>query len=122
MMMYYYWSSVFFYIYIYIKYRSRSTSEGFWIFILLLFDGSIISFASFWCIRSTSPTTYSVIGSLNKIPIALFGALFFENEISFWSIFAVMLTILGGLLYSIGPKEFRSQQEKIYNEQKATEV
>ena len=35
-----------------------------------------------WCIGTTSATTYAIIGSLNKVPIALLGYLMFQTAIS----------------------------------------
>eukprot|EP00985_Skeletonema_marinoi_P024515 scaffold17099_cov95-Skeletonema_marinoi.AAC.3 len=37
------------------------------------FVGFFLNFASLNCVAQTGPTTYAMIGSLNKIPIAIFG-------------------------------------------------
>lgn len=37
-----------------------------------------ISYCSGWCVRVTSSTTYSMVGALNKLPIALAGMVFFD--------------------------------------------
>lgn len=36
--------------------------------------GFSISFASLWFLSTTTPTVYSLVGSLNKIPVAFLGA------------------------------------------------
>ncbi|KAF5205603.1 Gdp-mannose transporter like [Thalictrum thalictroides] len=40
--------------------------------------GLAISFTSMWFLNQTSPTTYSLVGSLNKIPISVAGVLLFN--------------------------------------------
>ncbi|KAJ1536320.1 GDP-mannose transporter into the lumen of the Golgi [Nowakowskiella sp. JEL0078] len=47
-------------------------------------SGFAISYGSTWCVRVTSSTTYSMVGALNKLPIAIAGMLFFEDaQVSF---------------------------------------
>lgn len=45
-----------------------------------------ISYTSAWCVRITSSTTYSMVGALNKLPIALSGLVFFEAPVTFPSV------------------------------------
>lgn len=65
------------------------------------FVGFFLNFASLNCVAQTGPTTYAMIGSLNKIPIAIFGYLIFDNAISeeTWKFISISLT--GGILYTI---------------------
>ncbi|RDX70705.1 GDP-mannose transporter GONST2, partial [Mucuna pruriens] len=44
--------------------------------------GLSISFTSMWFLRQTGPTTYSLVGSLNKIPISIAGILVFKVPLS----------------------------------------
>lgn len=39
-----------------------------------------ISFASVWFLSSSTPTTYSLVGSLNKVPIAVISMCIFEDK------------------------------------------
>ncbi len=39
-----------------------------------------ISFASLWFLSSSTPTTYSLVGSLNKVPIAVLSMFMFEDK------------------------------------------
>lgn len=39
-----------------------------------------ISFASVWFLSSSTPTTYSLVGSLNKVPIAVISMCLFEDK------------------------------------------
>ncbi|KAJ1943494.1 GDP-mannose transporter into the lumen of the Golgi [Linderina macrospora] len=59
-----------------------------------------ISYCSPWCLRTTSSTTYSMIGALNKLPIALFAMLWFPDPITAGGVLAVMLGFAAGLVYT----------------------
>lgn len=45
-----------------------------------------ISYASAWCVRVTTSTTYSMVGALNKLPIAISGIVFFDAPVTFGSV------------------------------------
>ncbi|KAI8322982.1 UDP-galactose transporter [Martensiomyces pterosporus] len=59
-----------------------------------------ISYCSPWCLRTTSSTTYSMIGALNKLPIALFAMLWFPDPITAGGVLAVLLGFAAGLVYT----------------------
>lgn len=59
-----------------------------------------ISYASAWCIRVTSSTTYSMVGSLNKLPIAVSGLIFFNAPVTFGSVSAIFLGFVSGMIYT----------------------
>jgi GDP-mannose transporter len=59
-----------------------------------------ISYASAWCIRITSSTTYSMAGALNKLPIAISGLLFFEREVTIGGIVAIFMGFGSGVVYA----------------------
>ena len=44
--------------------------------------GFAISFASLWFLSKSTPTTYSLVGSLNKIPISIIGLVIFKTPTS----------------------------------------
>ena len=67
---------------------------------LMLFVGAVMTFAVFWCMRLTSPTTYSVVGSLNKIPLAVFGMLIFKHAPTALGAVGIMFALGGGMLYT----------------------
>ncbi|CAJ0751993.1 20097_t:CDS:10 [Entrophospora sp. SA101] len=74
----------------------------------MLFSGLsafAISFASAWCIRVTSSTTYSMVGALNKLPIAASGIIFFGDPTTFGSVSAILIGFFSGILYSIAKNE-----------------
>ncbi len=52
------------------------------LFCLILFSGALgvfLSFATLWCVGSTSATTYAVVGTLNKVPTTILGVLIFHR-------------------------------------------
>lgn len=72
-------------------------------FIGMIYSGLatiFISYASAWCIRVTSSTTYSMVGALNKLPIAVSGLIFFHAPITFGSVSAILLGFVSGIVYA----------------------
>ena len=60
----------------------------------MIFSGASafgMSYASAWCVRTTSSTTYSMVGSLNKLPIAISGIVFFGDPATFANVTAIMI-------------------------------
>lgn len=39
-----------------------------------------VSYCSLWFLSGSTPTTYSLVGSLNKVPITVLGLLLFEDR------------------------------------------
>lgn len=60
-----------------------------------------MSYASAWCVRTTSSTTYSMVGALNKLPIAASGIMFFGDKATFGNITAIIVGFIAGLVYSV---------------------
>ncbi|KAK2628427.1 hypothetical protein QTJ16_001530 [Diplocarpon rosae] len=59
-----------------------------------------ISYCSAWCIRVTSSTTYSMVGALNKLPIAVSGLVFFAAPVTFGSVSAIIIGFVSGIVYA----------------------
>src|ERR1700712_2502843 len=59
-----------------------------------------ISYCSAWCIRVTSSTTYSMVGALNKLPLAISGLVFFAAPITFGSVSAIIIGFVSGIVYA----------------------
>lgn len=70
-----------------------------------------ISYTSAWCVRVTSSTTYSMVGALNKLPIALSGLVFFEAAVTFSSVSAIAIGFVSGIVYAVA-KVQQSNEEK----------
>eukprot|EP00980_Cylindrotheca_fusiformis_P013458 scaffold3437_cov113-Cylindrotheca_fusiformis.AAC.25 len=62
--------------------------------------GFLLNFASLHCVSLTGPTTYAIIGSINKVPIAILGYFLFDNKISNETWFFISISMAGGFLYS----------------------
>ncbi|KAK7429508.1 GDP-mannose transporter into the lumen of the Golgi [Neonectria magnoliae] len=60
-----------------------------------------ISYCSAWCIRVTSSTTYSMVGALNKLPIAISGLIFFSAPVTVGSVSAIFIAFVSGIVYAI---------------------
>jgi GDP-mannose transporter len=71
-----------------------------------------ISYCSAWCIRVTSSTTYSMVGALNKIPIAVSGLIFFAAPVTFGSVSAIIIGSISGIVYAWA-KVRQSQMNKM---------
>lgn len=65
------------------------------------FVGFFLNFASLNCVAQTGPTTYAMIGSLNKVPIAIFGYVIFDSAISEETWTFISISLMGGILYTI---------------------
>ncbi|CAL5874108.1 uncharacterized protein PFLUO_LOCUS8395 [Penicillium psychrofluorescens] len=60
-----------------------------------------ISYTSAWCVRVTSSTTYSMVGALNKLPIAVSGLVFFDAPVTFPSVSAIGVGFISGIVYAV---------------------
>lgn len=60
-----------------------------------------ISFTTAWCVRTTSSTTYSMVGALNKLPVAASGMIFFGDPVTVGSVSAVSLGFFAGIVYAV---------------------
>lgn len=71
-----------------------------------------ISYTSAWCVRVTSSTTYSMVGALNKLPIALSGLIFFDAPVTFPSVSAIAVGFVSGIVYAVA-KSKQSAKPKV---------
>ncbi|XP_078161858.1 GDP-mannose transporter GONST2-like isoform X2 [Carex rostrata] len=62
--------------------------------------GLAISFTSVWFLHQTSPTTYSLIGSLNKIPLSVAGILLFKVPVSIPNLFSILFGLFAGIFFA----------------------
>jgi GDP-mannose transporter len=62
--------------------------------------GFFLNFAALQCVAVTGPTTYAIVGSLNKVPVSILGYLLFDNLISRDTWFFIAVSMTGGFLYS----------------------
>lgn len=76
--------------------------NGIWFAMILSGLSSVfISYTSAWCVRVTSSTTYSMVGALNKLPIALSGLIFFDAPVTLPSVSAIVVGFISGIVYAV---------------------
>ncbi|KAJ1489600.1 hypothetical protein T484DRAFT_3470976 [Baffinella frigidus] len=63
-------------------------------------NGVVIALCSMWCIEATSGSTYSMVGALNKIPLAILGIFIFNDPLNLLNLSGVFLGLVGGILFS----------------------
>lgn len=83
--------------------------------IAMIFSGLstvFISYTSAWCVRVTSSTTYSMVGALNKLPIALSGLIFFDAAVTFGSVSAIFVGFISGIVYAFAKVKQNNSKPK----------
>lgn len=68
-----------------------------------------ISYTSAWCVRVTSSTTYSMVGMLNKLPIAVSGLIFFDAPVTLPSVSAIAVGFVSGIVYALAKVKQQTQ-------------
>lgn len=61
--------------------------------------GFSISYATLWFLSTTTATTYSLVGSLNKIPVAIIGIFAFQAPTTTANLASIGVGLLGGVLF-----------------------
>ena len=80
---------------------SSSSSMGFWAaFVLSGCTGFALSLASFYCVKMTSPTTYSMVGAVNKVPLVIFGIWLFSTPFTVQLALYVTFSLGAGMCYA----------------------
>ena len=80
--------------------RAHSGPHAIFCLSAMMFIGAVMTFATFWCMRVTSPTTYSVTGALSKIPLALLGIVIFNHFPTPLGWLGIVVALSGGFLYT----------------------
>lgn len=82
----------------------------FWLVMTLSgFLGLAISFTSMWFLHQTGATTYSLVGSLNKIPLSVAGILLFKVPTSLENSTSIFFGLLAGVFFARAKMRERSQ-------------
>ncbi|KAF5457952.1 hypothetical protein F2P56_022023, partial [Juglans regia] len=71
--------------------------------------GLAISFTSMWFLHQTGATTYSLVGSLNKIPLSIAGILLFKVPTSLENSTSILFGLLAGVFFARAKIRTRSQ-------------
>ncbi|KAH8507603.1 hypothetical protein Peur_049647 [Populus x canadensis] len=81
----------------------------FWLVVTLSgFLGLAISFTSMWFLHQTGATTYSLVGSLNKIPLSVAGILLFHVPTSLQNSASILFGLLAGVIFARAKMRERS--------------
>ena len=92
----------------------QNTSGSLWLGILGSgFFAFAIGYSTAWCMRVATSTSYSMVGALNKLPVAFSGMVFFPQErdsINRGSILSILVGFLSGLVYTIA--QIRERQSR----------
>ncbi|XP_052197440.1 GDP-mannose transporter GONST1 isoform X2 [Diospyros lotus] len=73
------------------------------------FLGLAISFTSMWFLHQTGATTYSLVGSLNKIPLSVAGILLFHVPTSLENSASIFFGLVAGVFFARSKIRERSQ-------------
>jgi GDP-mannose transporter len=76
-----------------------------------------ISYSTAWSVRVASSTTYSMVGALNKLPVAASGIIFFAADrkaANIGNVMSIMVAFISGIVYSIA--SIRQKQKKTIEE------
>ncbi|KAG2749118.1 UDP-galactose transporter [Suillus brevipes Sb2] len=71
-----------------------------------------ISYSTAWCVRTTSSTTYSMVGALNKLPVAASGMLFFGDAVTAGSVSAIGMGFFAGIVYAIAKNNQKKMESR----------
>lgn len=67
--------------------------------------GFYISYATLWFLSTTTPTTYGLVGSLNKIPVAIIGIVMFNAPTTRTNLISIGVGLAAGVLF-VKAKQF----------------
>lgn len=73
------------------------------------FLGLAISFTSMWFLHETGATTYSLVGSLNKIPLSIAGIFLFKVPTSLENFTSILFGLLAGVFFAKAKMREKSQ-------------
>lgn len=62
--------------------------------------GFALNLTSLWCVSETSATTYSMVGALNKVPLAILGTLLFGAPMDARNGLMVAFGLAAGMVYA----------------------
>ncbi|GAA5860375.1 hypothetical protein JCM8547_003482 [Rhodosporidiobolus lusitaniae] len=84
---------------------------------LMAFSGAaavFISYCTAWTVRTTSSTTFSMVGALNKLPVAASGILFFGDPATFANVSSIFVGFVAGLVYSVAKTAQAAAAKRVF--------
>lgn len=86
----------------------------------IVFSGAcavFIGYTTAWCVRTTSSTTYSMVGALNKLPLAVSGMVFFKDPpVTLGSTSAIGVGFSAGVVYAVAKNRQAAASKKAMTE------
>eukprot|EP01059_Diplonema_ambulator_P035403 TRINITY_DN8308_c0_g1_i1.p1 TRINITY_DN8308_c0_g1~~TRINITY_DN8308_c0_g1_i1.p1 ORF type:complete len:342 (+),score=40.71 TRINITY_DN8308_c0_g1_i1:77-1102(+) len=79
---------------------ARLNTEGRIALCVFTVAGALLSITSLWCLRSTTPTTYTVVGATCKIPNIILGAIIFNQYPTAQGVLGIIVAFGGISLYT----------------------
>jgi GDP-mannose transporter len=74
-------------------------------FLAVAFVGGLIgfgiSFSALWFLSQTTATIYSLVGALNKIPVAVVGILAFKDPTNAHNLASILIGLGAGILFTV---------------------
>jgi GDP-mannose transporter len=64
-----------------------------------------ISFSVLWFLSTTTPTTFSLVGSLNKIPVSVIGLILFESGWSLPNLASILVGLVSGVMFVVAKQQ-----------------
>lgn len=75
-----------------------------------------IGYSTAWCMRVATSTSYSMVGALNKLPVAFSGIVFFPKErdtINRGSVLSIFVGIISGIVYTFAQIKERQARTQL---------
>eukprot|EP00756_Hemistasia_phaeocysticola_P027312 Hpha_TRINITY_DN16110_c0_g3::TRINITY_DN16110_c0_g3_i8::g.5030::m.5030/K15356/VRG4, GONST1; GDP-mannose transporter len=83
----------------------------FWIGTMCLLS-PFMTMSTFWCITATSPTTYAVVGGMNKIPLAVLGMLIFNQWPTRLGAVGICVGLSAGFVYTWAMQRSKDKRDE----------
>lgn len=75
-----------------------------------------IGYSTAWCMRVATSTSYSMVGALNKLPVAFSGMVFFPKErdtVNRGSVLSILVGFLSGIVYTYAQLKERQARTQL---------
>eukprot|EP00796_Vickermania_ingenoplastis_P007336 gene7336-5170_t len=95
----------------------ESSFAGKMCLLIMMIVSSFMTFGVFWCMKETSPTTFSVLGALNKVPITFLGMVIFQQFPDKVGYAGIAIALSGGFLYSVSNSRQARKKEAAMSKQ-----
>jgi len=76
-------------------------------------SGFLLGVSSFWTVKITSPTTYSLVGALNKIPLTILSYFFFAAPMTDLGVASIIIGLFSAALYTVAKQKSSSKKHEL---------